>query len=254
MYSKETTLYRAIIIATIVIGCIIIIFVASVIKAQRRYRALNSKKLEAIVSAIEKERERIASDMHDELGLVLSSIKLRLSGIDTVSEIDKNSLSQCLVHMDAIINKVRAIAYNFTPSVLNHKGLIFAVQHYIDNYICNTGLKVLLVSPDVIQLPKEAEIHAYRILQEIIYNTVKHAKATDLKIELYSTKNNFFILSSDNGIGFDYNQARRLPSGHGLQSLQTRTEILRGEMNIKSKQGKGTRFHIKLPLINLNQK
>jgi two-component system, NarL family, sensor kinase len=254
MYSKETTLYRAIIIAAVVIGCVIIFFITSVIKAQRKYSRLNSKKLQAIVSAIEKERERIASDMHDELGLVLSSIKLRLSGLDTVSEIDKNSLSHCLLHIDAIINKVRAIAYNFTPSVLNHKGLIFAVQHYIDNYICNTGLKVLLVSPDVIQLPKEAEIHAYRILQEIIYNTVKHAKATDLKIELYSTKNNFFILSSDNGIGFDYNQARRLPSGHGLQSLQTRTEILRGEMNIKSKQGKGTRFHIKLPLINLNQK
>jgi signal transduction histidine kinase len=254
MYSKETTLYRAVLIAAIVIGGIIIFFITSVIKSQRRYWKLNSKKLEAIVSSVEKERERIASDMHDELGPVLSAIKLKLSGIDTFSEMDKNNLSRCLFHIDAIISKVRAIAYNFTPSVLNHKGLIFAVQDYIDNYISGTGLKVLLHSEKMVQLPREAEFHTYRILQEIIYNTVKHAKATDLKIELYATKNNFFILSSDNGIGFDYKQARQLPSGHGLHSLHTRTEILGGEMNVRSKRGNGTSIHIKFPLINLNQK
>ena len=253
MYSKETTLYRAIIIAVVIIGCIIVYFILSVIRAQKRYRKLNSQNLEAVITSIEKERGRIACDLHDELGPVLSAVKFKLSSVDVSSEIDKKTINQSLFQMDGIIRKIRAIAYNFTPSALQHKGLLFAVQHYIDHYISGSGLKVVLVSDAAVELPHHAEIHAYRILQEIIYNTVKHAKATELKIEIYTVRDNCTILSCDNGVGFNYKDARRHPSGQGLQSLYNRTEVLRGEIHIESKPSKGTKYHIKFPLIHQNQ-
>lgn len=253
MYPQETTLYKAILIVSVTIGVIIILFVLSVLKTQMRYKKLNSKKLQDIVDSIEKERRRIAFDLHDELGPVLSSIKLRLSAIDSISESDKKIVCMCLTQIDVIINKVRAIAFNFTPSVLAQKGLGFAVQHYIDNYIFETGLKVCLIADKELILAKPSEIHLYRILQEIIYNTVKHAKATELKIEMHIMRKHFFILSSDNGTGFDYKEALRNPLGNGLQSLHTRAEILGGEINVSSKYGYGTSYHIKFPLIKLSK-
>ena len=253
MYSKETTLFRAIIIAAVIIGSIIVYFILSVIRAQKRYRKLAGKNLEAVITSIEKERARIASDMHDELGPVLSAVKFTLSSIDTNSQTDKKSLEQSLLQLDGIIKKIRAIAYNFTPSVLQHKGLLFAVQHYIDHYISGSGLKVFLVAEKHLQIPRCSQIHIYRILQEIIYNTVKHANASVLRIELYSTKDNFIILSIDNGIGFDYQEARHQATGQGLQNLHTRAEVLCGEIHVESNPEKGTKYNIQFPLIHLNQ-
>ncbi len=103
------------------------------------------------------------------------------------------------------------------------------------------------------ELSPYQQIHIYRILQEIINNTVKHAKAFGLKIELFASKNNLVILTCDNGIGFDHKNAQHENKGLGLQTLQTRTDILGGEIHINSKPGKGTRYCIEIPLINLNQ-
>ncbi len=253
MYSNETTLYKAILIASVIIGSIIIYFIVSIIRQQKRYRTLDKKKLEAEINTIESERKRIASDIHDELGAVLSAVKFKISSIDIVSPADEESINQSLAHIDDIIKKVRHIANNLTPAILSRKGLVYAIRDHIDNTINGSGLKVSLIPYNMPELSPYQQIHIYRILQEIINNTFKHAKARGLKIELYSNKNKLVILSCDNGIGFDSKNAQHAFSGLGLQTLQTRTDILGGEMYINSKPGKGTRYRIEIPLINLNQ-
>ncbi len=115
MYSNETALYRAILITSVIIGSIIIYFIVSVIRQQKRYRILNKKKLEAEINTVESERKRIAADIHDELGAVLSAVKLKIGNIDTVSPADEEMISQSLCHIDDIIKKIKYIANDLTP-------------------------------------------------------------------------------------------------------------------------------------------
>lgn len=253
MYSEETTLYRAIIIASIIIGIIILYFIVSVIRQQKKFRSLTHQKMEAEIVAIENERKRIASDLHDELGAVLSAVKLRISSVETISETDANNIRLALSHLDDIIIKIRYIANDLMPSVLFRKGPAIAIAEYIQNFISTTGLQIELIPGDIPHLSQIQQVHIYRILQEIIHNTVKHAKAKNLKIELYTNDLNLVILTCDDGIGFDYKSMKYKNSGIGLYTLQTRTDILGGQMYINSGQEPGTRYHIELPLTNLKE-
>ena len=248
MYPAETTLYRAIVIAALIIGSIIVYFILSVIAAQRRFRRLQNTNLEAVISSIENERERISLDLHDELGPMLAGIKLRLSAIDVLTEKDEANMARSLEQMDEIIRKIRAIAYNFSPSLLKRKGLLIAVEEFIEQHTSTGGLEVSLTADQDLQVPDQAQIHVYRMLLEIIFNTVKHARATILQIELREVKGSIVIRSFDNGAGFDYKAAIRKAPGRGLQNLQMRADLLGGELFVESGVGNGTRYHIQFPI------
>jgi len=252
MHSGETTLYSAILIASIIIGSIICYFTLLIIRQQKRYRTLNKKKLEVEINTIESERKRIASDIHDELGAVLSAVKFKISSIDAVSKTDKARINESLLHIDDIIKKIRHIANNLTPAILSRKGLVAAIESYIDNFVNGSGLKVSVIPDNIPDLSQQQQIHLYRILQEIIYNTLKHAKASHLKIELYLFEDNLVLLSCDDGVGFIYKNILQVNTGFGLSTIQTRTDILGGEMHLDSEPGKGTRYHITFPLNNKN--
>lgn len=245
MYTNETTLYIAILIAVITIGAILIYFTASIVGQQKRYRALNKINIEIETNAIETERRRIAQDIHDEL-----AIKLKISSIDTVSATDEDSLNQSLDHLNEIIKRVRDISNHLMPAILTHHGPVYAIQDYINQYITGTGLDITVLPYRMPELSHNQQIHIFRILQEIIHNTVKHANAQQLKIQLLTIKNNVVILTCDDGKGFNYYGGRNINIGLGLRTLQTRTDILGGEMYINSRRGKGTRIHIEFP-INL---
>lgn len=205
------------------------------------------------IMAIENERKRVASDLHDELGAVLSAVKLRISSIETNSETDGKNIRLALSHIDDIIIKIRYIANDLMPSALFRKGPVNAIAEYIHNFITAAGLDVELIPYNMPQLPQNHQVHIYRILQEIIHNTLKHAKAKNLKIELYANDSNLVILTCDNGIGFNYEGMKYKNSGSGLYSLQTRTDVLGGRIHINSGKGRGTRYYIELPLTNLNE-
>jgi two-component system, NarL family, sensor kinase len=248
MYTNETTLYIAILIAAITIGAILIYFTASIVGQQKRYRALNKIIIETETNAIENERKRIAQDIHDELGAILSAIKLKISSIDTVSETDTNSLNQSLSHLNEIIKRVRHISNHLMPAILTHEGPVSAIQDYVNRYLTGTGLDISVLPYRMPELSHNQQIHIFRILQEIIHNTIKHARAQELKIQLLTIKNNVVILTCDDGKGFNYYGGRNINIGLGLRTLQTRTDILGGEMYIHSRPGKGTQIHIEFPI------
>lgn len=247
MYPNETTLYRAILIASVIIGAIFIYFTTSILGQQKKYRKLNKKNIEAETNAIETERRRIAQDIHDELGAILSAVKLKISSIDTISETDEHSVNQSLSHLNEIIKRVRHISNNLMPAILTHEGPVFAIQDYINNFTTGSGLEITVLPYQLPVLSQNQQTHVYRILQEIIHNTIKHACAQQLKIQLMTVKNKVVIDTCDDGIGFNYYGGRNVNIGLGLRTLQTRTDILGGEMHINSRPGKGTRIHIEFP-------
>jgi len=248
MDAKETTLFTAIMITGIIIGTILVYFIISIIRHQRRNQALYKSKILAEITTLEKERSRMAADLHDELGPILSSVKLKTNCLDITAEEDKQQLKKINAHIDDIIKRMREISNDLMPSALLRKGLVAAVHEYISNISKPGNLDIDFYNEDVPALPQQKTIHLYRILQEIIHNTIKHSKATKLLIELKTKNNKLIVLSRDNGTGFDHVNTIKENSGLGLRNLLSRTEILNGEMFIDSKKGKGTEYIFEIPV------
>jgi signal transduction histidine kinase len=250
MDTKETTIYQAVLIAAVVIGGIIFFLVLSLIRLHRRHLLMYRTKVQAEITAMETERSRIAADLHDELGPLLSAVKFKISGVRTLGKEEEKLLAQSQEHIDNIILKMRTISNDLVPNILLRKGLISAVESFVD--FINTGfnIKVKFIPGQLPQLAQPSAIHLYRVIQEIVHNTLKHARADKLVIRLYCMEDTIIILTRDDGIGFDYDKAAAAGKGLGLHNLESRTDMLKGTCNINTRPGKGTQIYIRIPLIH----
>jgi len=247
MYSKEDILYRTILIVTVIIGIIILCFLLSVICQQRKWRKLNLQKVQIETDTLETERKKLAADLHDELGAVLTAMKYKLESIDSASAADQVELNQCIRLVHEMVAKIRWISNGLMPAALAEKGIISAISEYA-NLVNNSELEIIFESRAIPALPVTRSVHLFRLLQEIIHNTIKHAKASTLKIELYTENDKLVILTADDGEGFDYQKVFQKKKGLGLDNLQNRADLLEGEFHLISEAGSGTRCHIRVPL------
>jgi signal transduction histidine kinase len=143
---------------------------------------------------------------------------------------------------------MREISNDLLPNTLTRKGLIAAIKEAIGNMDKAGNLRIVFTHETLPDIRESAAINLYRIILEIIHNTVKHAHASELKIEIKSANGVLVILTRDDGKGFDYNNAAGEHSGLGLRNMLSRAEILGGEMFIESKSGKGTSYIFEIPL------
>lgn len=248
MHTQEANYYTAVTVAAIVLGIIIIYFIITMIRHQRRNMHLYKAKINAEISTLENERKRIVSDLHDELGPLLSAVKLRINQLDAASDDDKKIVEFSNKHLTDIIVKIKEISYNLLPNTLARNGLVHAVEEYIDKVTGVHPLKIRFVYEGNFELTKEKEINIYRIFQETIHNTVKHAKAKTLTIELRKQDNILFLTFIDDGIGFNYEEKSKNGSGLGLLNLQSRTEVLNAKFLIDAEKDKGTKYFFEIPL------
>src|SRR5438046_3045387 len=130
MDSNETKIYIAVLIAAVIIGIILVYFIISIIHHHRRSMVLYKEKIQVEMTTLEKERKRIASDLHDELGPLLSSVRLQIGCIESKDEDDIMIVSQSSRHIDTILDRLREISNNLMPHVLMRKGLVFAIQEF----------------------------------------------------------------------------------------------------------------------------
>ena len=249
MYTEETSIYAAVLITSVTLGIIIAYFIISIVKQQRRTLELQKASILAELSAMEKERARIAADLHDDLGPILSVIKFQVDQVEGVSGEEKEQLMQASLYLDGLITRMREIANNLMPTALHRKGLVTAIEEFISKAKETGNLEINFSYPESLQLPEETSINIYRAIQEVVHNCIKHAGASELKI-LLSKKNGLLtILCRDNGKGFDYAKVAKESGGIGLKSLKNRTEMMGGTMEVESKEGKGTAFLFEIPVI-----
>ncbi len=247
MDAHETSIFSAILIASIVLAVIIGYFFVTLIRNQRRTAEMYKAKILAEITTLERERARIATDLHDELGPYLSVTKFRINALDISSEEDNEHLVKINQHIDLIIHRMREIAADLMPMTLLRKGLTFGVREFIDNISNPSGLQIQFTVSGNEEFSETMRIHLYRIIQEIVHNTVKHAKASSLTIQLNRANNKVLLLTEDNGTGFDYHTLLREKQGVGLRSMLSRVEVLGGDMFIDSIPHKGTRYTFEIP-------
>jgi signal transduction histidine kinase len=243
---EDQILYTTVIFS-VMITVIIIYFFVSIIRYHRRYMRLQRERILTEITIQENERKRIAADLHDSLGPLLSAVKLNINSI-TIQPEDKEILDKAGRSLDEIIGSIRQISYDLLPHTLQLKGLTEAVRDFIGHIGHKNSINIQIYVVKDIQVPKEKEIHIFRMLQEIIHNTVKHANAKNMQIGISAEDNYLLLLTKDDGKGFDVEQEKRLSSGLGLKSLESRCEILNGILSMESKPGFGTNYFVKIPL------
>jgi len=248
MDTQEKSLFNSLLIVVIVVGIVLLYFIITIIRYQRRSLKLHKEKIRAEIDTLENERKRISSDLHDELGPLLSAVKLQINNLESQDPDDKILIDKSSAHIDTIIRRMREISNNLMPNTLLRKGLIKAIDEFIQSNTDTYKLTIKFIVDDEVQLDLDKEINVYRIVQEIVHNTVKHAKATVLAIRI-SKQNNMFVLSTtDNGTGFDFFARSREHTGLGLRNLQSRAEIMGGEITCTTEKGKGTSYILEIPL------
>lgn len=221
----------------------------NVLQTERmRQKELQSK---AILEAEENERKRIAAELHDGVGQILSAAKLNLSTLG--SHINNSSPQASLPYttsielVDDAVKEIRAISHNLMPNALVKSGFVAAVKEFVSKLNNSEKLKINLEITGLQQrLEQTTETILFRVLQELVSNIVKHANANQISIQLVQHENEITLMVEDNGIGFDTSSKDEM-NGLGLKNIQSRIAFLNGHFNIDSAPGKGTTVVIEIP-------
>lgn len=250
MDAQESKIYLAIIIAVAVVFVIALSFLYAVLKHHKKVLQLERENAKAQVELMEKDRARIAEDLHDDLAPMLAAVRMKINSFNLLNDLDIERLATTNVTIDDIAKRMRSISFDLMPASLKDKGLEKAVLEFI-NYIGSANsLKIRLIPMrEPLKLEEAKVVHLYRIIQEIIHNTVKHARASELIIVLKKENNSLVLLSEDNGEGFDNKAGSQQKTGLGLKSMQNRVNLMKGTLDVKSIPGK-TNFMIQIPLGN----
>lgn len=232
----------------VVLGFVIFYFVHVFLKQNKKIAAWQQARIKAEIDTLENERKRIAGDLHDELGPMLSAIKLQVNHLEPTDETEKLILEKSSGQIDEIIQRFREISYNLLPNTLVRKGLTKAVDEFIGKMSEAYPISIQFQYEQELKVAVEKEINIYRIIQEITHNTIKHSRADTLTIELTEKDKELILQTKDNGIGFNYNAQQNENNGLGLLNMQSRVSVLNAQMHVLTEPGKGTSYLISIPI------
>lgn len=246
MDTVETTLYHAVLAGSLLLAAMFVYFVVTIIRTQRRHFKERQAYLLAEVDMLERERTRIARDLHDELGPMLTVTDIELSEALSSAGEAKHLLLKAQANVQTVLERLGGIARNLTPGPLAAKGLDYALREYLGQVQATGKLAVhyeYLVEP---ALTAERSLQVFRMVQELVTNAVKHSGANELTVHIKSYKRKLYIFCRDNGKGIGRDILDQPRAGLGLSSLHSRVKILGGSIMMSSNQG--TDCFIALPL------
>ena len=204
--------------------------------------------LKATITSQEKERNRIAKDLHDDVGALLTTTKLYLSQITT--ETPPEELIQTTDKMrnlfDLMIGSVRNISQDLRPAVLQNLGFAEALNSLVQQINDTGNIYIVFKNLATSQLEKEQELNLYRVVQELIHNTVKHAKASQIELSCEDTVTHLILLYKDDGIGIDP-KVLQASKGLGIKNIESRLSLLQGTITYREVT-KGLDIEIHIPL------
>jgi two-component system, NarL family, sensor kinase len=221
---------------------------------QQRINELETEKqltaTEAVLKGEEKERTRLAKDLHDGLGGILSGIKYSMQNMKgnlIMTPENAQAFERSMDMLDSSIKEMRRVAHNLMPEALVKFGLDTALKDFCNDINQSGALQVVYQSIGVEgeAIPQTSAITIYRIVQELINNTIKHAGATNAIVQLTKAGHSISLTVEDDGKGFDTSILQR-SGGIGWTNIQHRIEFLKGKLDVHSQAGKGTSVLVEL--------
>lgn len=219
-------------------------------------KKINQQKFRSvlILEGQEEERKRIAMDIHDGIGQMLTSLKFQIESINLKdTEKSQSKISEIDLLIKQIIKEVRKVTFNLKPTVLGDYGLQAALNVFIQEIGKLIDIKLIYKTEgELFRLPQKIENNIFRIIQEAINNAIKYSEADMIEVVLRQTENDLTIMVKDAGKGFDPKivEARsvNIESGRGFFNMYERTEYVNGRLEIISDPGKGTTVLLTVPM------
>lgn len=250
MHSEEAKVYIALLIAAGILAIILILFILATLQQQRKHRQLQKEKINAEIKTLENERRRVARDLHDEVAALFAIARLKLSSIEETDEEKNVFLKGACAHIDDGLEKIRDIAKDLMPITLERKGLSQALEELFCKVEEANRIQVdRLIADAGVTFDKNIQIQIYRVIQEIIHNSLKHATATRIIFRLEVKDKYIKIVIADNGRGFNQLKVVKEHNGLGLHNIFSRIEMLNGDMYLETGEGKGVSYTLEIPLI-----
>ncbi len=207
--------------------------------------------MNSMLSGQELERDRIAKDLHDSLGGLLSTIKIRFDHMYNSSQIsskEKGEYDEIHKLVDYACSEVRSIAHDLKPGTLEEAGLKESIGDLLNRYNKGSNIDITYQHygfEENQDIDKEISIQVYRIIQELVHNSIKHGKPKDILVQLTLQESQLEIIVEDNGKGFD---PKLVSKGMGLGNIHSRVSYLEGEIHIDSDEKSGTSSLIIIPV------
>ncbi len=204
----------------------------------------------SLIEGQEGERKRLAADIHDGIGQMLTGLRLhseKVKSFDFTNTKQAKSFNELQHLIQETIEVTRTVSFNLAPSVLSDFGVVPAIRILTEQVSKTMNITFKIQAEKINRLPETIETCLYRITQEAIHNATKHAKSDFINIHLYDNEQFVKLIISDNGEGFNLNSIKNKMGGSGLKNMQARAELLNGTFEIQSKMGKGTSIKIEIP-------
>ncbi|MGB8644829.1 MAG: sensor histidine kinase [Anaerolineae bacterium] len=207
-----------------------------------------------IVMTQEEERERLARELHDEIGQALTAVNFNLQAFQhlIVDPIIASRLQDSLNIIENTLRQVRDLSLDLHPAILDQLGLVAALQWYLERQAKRAGLAFeFLAEPSKMDLPANLKTTCFRLAQESLTNIMRHAGAKKVQVELRRHDTELELVIRDDGAGFDVQAARRRAAqgaSLGLLGMEERVRLLDGQFHIKSLRGRGTEVQVRFPL------
>ena len=262
MRTSPPDLTLVLLLGTGVVVALLVFIFLMVVLSQRRMirhqvelRALHAARQQELIKAVfeaqESERQRLAADLHDSVGQVLSVVKLNLHRLQKLEARAAETaparqalLAETSTLAEDCISETRTIIRNILPPLLTDYGLVAALHHLADKMAKATGLRVHLeAAGSTARFPREVEITLYRVAQELFSNALKHSQATTIELAVVRQPPWLLFTFADNGIGF---RPELVTPGLGLKNLESRVALLHGELAVGPGPAGGTLTQVRV--------
>jgi signal transduction histidine kinase len=217
-------------------------------------KEMEADSLIAMIEGQELERKRLAKDIHDGLGPVLSIIKLNLEAV--LAEMQENNKSNSIKNLTAAVElidsmavEMRSISHSLMPRVLEDFGLVDALESLCNSLDNTNKIKVSFLNVGVIErFDKLVELGLYRITQELLNNAQKYSKAQSIQVQILNRSDSLVLMVEDDGVGFDIQEIEDKDEGIGLLNIESRAKALGGTFFLDTSEGHGVIATIEIPL------
>lgn len=200
---------------------------------------IKNRRLASFIEGQEKERERIARDLHDGVGQIANMIKLSLK---------KGDSGDVLIEMvDQFLDEMRKVTDGLLPTLLSDFPIDICIKKIVDQANKNSGIHFTFQADNLPDLDMKLKVNIYRVVQENISNILKHSNASTASIQLYHFDSHLQVTIEDDGKGFELGDYSKDTSHHGIQNMLFRSEVMGAECNIDSAKGSGTFISLKIP-------
>lgn len=218
----------------------------------RRQKVIQKVRNTATIIGQEKERKRVAAEIHDGIGQMLTSLRVQVEFLEEKTPNNKKEITLLYQLIHATVNETRRICFELQPNVLEDFGLKAAILDLVKNIKKSTGYNVVYEDHyDIQEKNPERDIAIYRILQETINNAVKHSKASLINVFVESDAEFITLIIKDDGVGFNYDSKNIFETKnntHGLRNIKERAELLNANLVVNSSAKQGTEVKLEIPI------